>query len=92
MSFKLDKGAYRLDQGKGERTCSIKALLHASLIASVLTGLVVHKHVLETRPVRPGATRTRPPIHQGLVARCLLQWADSFARAFELESETATKE
>ena len=27
MSFKLDKGAYRLDEGKGERACSIKALL-----------------------------------------------------------------
>ena len=26
LSFKLDKGSYRLDEGKGERTCSIKTL------------------------------------------------------------------
>src|SRR3990172_13074048 len=52
LSFKMDKGSYRLDEGKGERTCSIKALLHASLIASVLTGILVHKHTLETRPAR----------------------------------------
>ncbi|MHB8876859.1 MAG: IS4 family transposase [Myxococcaceae bacterium] len=92
LSFKLDKGAYRLDEGKGRRTCSIKALLHASLIASVITGLLVHKHTLETRPARPGEQRTRPPLHQGLVAKCLLQWSYSVARAFELEGDAAARE
>jgi hypothetical protein len=92
LSFKLDKSAYRLDEGKGERACSIKALLHASLIASILTGLLIHKHTLETRPVREGAARTVPPIHQGLVAKCLLQWAYSIARVFELEGSAADAE
>jgi hypothetical protein len=92
MSFKLDKGAYRLDEGKGERTCSIKALLHASLIASILTALLVHKHTLQTRPARDDAQRTVAPIHQGLVSKCLLQWAYSIARAFELDGEAADRE
>ena len=90
LSFKLDKGSYRLDEGKGERTCSIKALLHASLIASVLTGILVHKHTLETRPARVGDQRTRPPLHQGLVSKCLLQWAVGIALVFELEGAAAT--
>jgi hypothetical protein len=92
LSFKLDKSSYRLDQGKGERTCSIKALLHASLIASILTGLLVHKHVLETRPVRQGAKRTVAPIHHGLVSKCLLQWAYSIARVCELTGDAADRE
>ena len=92
LSFKLDKGSYRLDQGKGERTCSIKALLHASLIASILTGMLVHKHVLETRPARQGAQRTVAPLHHGLVSKCLLQWAYSIARACELTGVSAVNE
>ncbi|MGH3148036.1 MAG: transposase, partial [Rubrobacter sp.] len=92
LSFKLDKGAYRLDQGKGERTCSIAALLHASLIASILTALLVHRHTLQTRPAPGSKVRTRPPIHAGLVAKCLLQWSDSIARAFHLEGDAATAE
>jgi hypothetical protein len=92
LSFKLDKSSYRLDQGKGERTCSIKALLHASLIASILTGLVVHKHVLETRPSRRGAKRTVAPLHHGLVSKCLIQWAFTIARVWELTGEAADQE
>ena len=92
MSFKLDKGAYRLDEGKGQRVCSIKALLHASLIASVLTGMLVHKHTLQTRPSREGEQRTVAPIHQGLVSKCLRQWSYSIARAFELVGDAADRE
>lgn len=91
LSFKLDKGSYRLDEGQGRRTCSIKALLHASLIASVLTGILVHKHTLETRPVTPDADRTRPPLHHGLVSKCLIQWAAGIAIAFDLKGDAATQ-
>lgn len=91
LSFKLDKGSYRLDEGQGRRTCSIKALLHASLIASVLTGMLVHKHTLETRPATPEEQRTRAPLHHGLVSKCLIQWAVGIAFAFELEGDAASK-
>lgn len=92
MSFKLDKSSYRLDEGKGERTCSIKALLHASIISSLLTALVVHRHNLATRPAQEGTPRTMPPLHAGLVSKCLIQWAYSFARACALEGDEATRE
>jgi hypothetical protein len=92
MSFKLDKSSYRLDEGKGERTCSIKALLHASIISSLLTALIVHRHTLETRPPQEGSARTLPPLHAGLVSKCLIQWAYSFARACALRGDEATRE
>jgi putative transposase len=92
ISFKLDKSSYRLDEGKGERACSIKALLHASIISSVLTALIVHRHTLETRPQKESAKRLLPPLHAMLVAKCLVQWAHSFGRACELEGDEAADE
>jgi hypothetical protein len=92
LSFKLDKSSYRLDEGGGERPCSIKTLLHASLLSSLLTTLIVHRHNLETRPKQGQDVRTLPPIHAGLVARCLIQWAHCFARACALEGVDAELE
>jgi hypothetical protein len=92
MSFKLDKSSYRLDEGKGERACSIKALLHAAIISSVLTALIVHRHNLELRPKQAGEPRTLPPLHAGLVSKCLIQWSQRFAHACALEGDAATRE
>lgn len=76
----------------GYATCSIKALLHASLVSSILTSLIVHRHTLETKPKRVAAARTVPPIHPGLVAKCLVQWAYRFGVASNLEGVAATQE
>jgi putative transposase len=92
LSFKLDKSSFRLDEGSGERVCSIKTLLHASLLSSLLTALIVHRHTLETRPKPGEEVRTLPPIHAGLVARCLIQWAFMFSRACSLEGVEAELE
>lgn len=91
LSFKLDKSAYRLDGGKAQRTCSIKALLHASLISSILTALVVHLNNLATRPATKGGERTKPPLHAQLVAKCLIQWNASVADAMNLEGPAADR-
>ena len=91
LSFKLDKSAYRLDGGKAQRTCSIKALLHASLISSILTALVVHLNTLATRPAKKGGERTKPPLHAQLVAKCLIQWNASVTDAMNLEGPAALR-
>lgn len=91
LSFKLDKSAYRLDGGKGKRTCSIRALLHASLISSILTALVVHLNTLATRPATKGGERTKPPLHAQLVAKCLIQWNASFTDAMNLDGAAADR-
>jgi hypothetical protein len=50
LGIRLDKSVYRLDQIEAERPCSVKTLLHASLIASIITALLAHTHNLQTRP------------------------------------------
>lgn len=92
LSFKLDKSVNRLDESKAERPCSIKAMLHASLIASILSTLLVHKHTIETRPKKPGDARTQPPLHPIVLARGLDKASLSIARAFELEGRAAQQE
>ena len=50
LSIQLDTSVHRLDAIDAERPCSLKTLLHASLIASILAALLAHTHNLETRP------------------------------------------
>lgn len=92
LSIKLEKAVYRLDEGMGERVCSTRALLHASLIASILTALLVHRHSLKTRPKARNAPRTQAPLHQRLVGLALIGAARNIARAFLLEGQDATAE
>jgi putative transposase len=92
LSIKLEKAVYRLDEGKGERVCSTRALLHASLIASILTALLVHRHSLKTRPKAKGAARTQAPLHQRLLGLALVGAARNIARAFLLEGDAAKAE
>src|SRR3989442_3850487 len=47
---KLDKSVHRLDEVDSERPCSLKTLLHASLIASLIAAVLAHTHNLKTRP------------------------------------------
>jgi putative transposase len=71
LSIKLDKSVHCLDQVDAERPCSVKTLLHASLIASIITALLAHAHNRETRPSREGEPRTEAPLHP---RRLVLQW------------------
>ena len=48
--------------------------------------------LLNLKPLTPEGTRSVPPIHHGLVARCLIHWDYSLSRAFDLEGEAAMKE
>lgn len=92
LSIKLEKAVYRLDEGKGERVCSTRALLHASLIVSILTALLVHRQSLKTRPKARNAPRTQTPLHQRLVGLALIGAARNIAQAFLLEGQAATAE
>jgi hypothetical protein len=52
LSMKVDTSVHRLDQIDAERPCSVRTLLHASLIASMIVALLAHRHNLQTQPPR----------------------------------------
>jgi putative transposase len=91
LSIRLDKSVHRLDQIDAERPCSVKTLLHASLIASMIAALLAHKHHLQTQPPQPGAPRTEAPLHPRRLALQLAVSCQSIAQAFNLKGAAAKR-
>ena len=91
LSIKLDQSVHRLDQVDAERPCSVKTLLHASLIASIITALLVHAHNWETRPSREGEPRTEAPLHPRRLALQLAVSCQAIAQAFDLKGAQAKR-
>ena len=91
LSIKLDKSVHRLDQIDAERPCSVKALLHASLMASTIAAVLAHKHHLNTRPHEAGAPRTEAPLHTRLLALQMAVSCQFIAQAFELKGMAARR-
>jgi hypothetical protein len=80
---------HRLDQTDAEYPCSVKPLLHVSLIASMIAALLAHKHHLQTQPPEPGAPRTKAPLHPRRLALQLAVSYQSIAQAFDLKGAAA---
>jgi len=91
LSIKLDKSVHRLDQIDAERPCSVKTLLHASLIASLIAALLAHTHNVGTRPPQEDAPRTEAPLHSRRLALQLAVSCQSIAQAFELKGKAAKR-
>jgi hypothetical protein len=89
LSIRLDKSVHRLDQIDTARPCSVKTLLHASLIASMIAALLVHKHNLQTQPPQPGAHRTEAPRHPRRLALQLAVSCQSIAQALNRKGAAA---
>jgi DDE family transposase len=90
LSIRLDKSVHRLDEVDAERPCSLKTLLHASLIASIIAALLAHTHNCQTRPQQEGAPRTEAPLHPRRLALQLAVSCQTIAQAFELQGSEAT--
>ena len=91
LSIRLDKSVNRLDAIAAERPCSLKSLLHASLIASTIAALLAHTHKVQTRPQQAGAPRTEAPLHPRRLALQLAVSCQSIAQAFELKGAEAQR-
>jgi Transposase DDE domain len=91
LSMKLDKSVHRLDEVDSERPCSLKTLLHASLMASTIAALLAHTHNLKTRPPQASAPRTEAPLHPRRLALQLAVSCQSIAQAFDLKGGEAQR-
>jgi hypothetical protein len=91
LSIRLDKSVHRLDQIDAERPCSVKTLLHAALIASIIAALLAHTHNLRTRPPQEGALRTDAPLHPRRLALQLAVSCQSIAQALTLKGAQAMR-
>jgi Transposase DDE domain len=90
-SIRLDKSVHRLDQIDAERPCSLKTLLHASLIAAIIAALLAHRHNIQTRPPQVGMPRPEAPGHPRRLALQLAVSCQSIAQAFELKGAAAKR-
>jgi hypothetical protein len=73
------------------RACSVKTLLHASLIASILAALLAHPHNRQTRPSQEGEPRTEAPLHPRRLALQLAVSCQSIAQAVDLKGAAAKR-
>jgi hypothetical protein len=91
LSIRLDKSVNRLDEIDSQRPCSLKTLLHASLLASTIAALLAHTHNLKTRPTQAGTPRLEAPLHPRRLALQLAVSCQSIAQAFDLERVEAQR-
>lgn len=85
IANKLDKSVHQLDETAATKATSVRTMLHAGLMASVITAIVVHRHHLATRP-KAGAQREVAPLHPMQVARVLHKQSELIAYALELDA------
>ena len=88
LNNKLDKSSHRLRDIDARKPAAVHALIHATMISSMLVGLIVHRYNLAVAH-RSQDVRTEPPLHHGLVARMLSTCAFRIAESLELKGESA---
>ena len=89
---KLDKSCLQLDQIGARSGPAVRALVDASLVGSVIVGLLAYHHRRrEAPPHRQGSERRTAPIHPQTLARAVGSAANSIAAAMDLQGAAATK-
>jgi hypothetical protein len=90
---KLDKSCSHLDQIAARTGPSVRSMVHASLVSSVIACLLSHHVRLnEAPPPRQGTERTTAPIHPQSLARAMGSAAGTIASAMDLRGEQAARE
>jgi hypothetical protein len=88
LDNKLDKAACRLDEIAARTGPAVRALVHASMTASMLACLLAYFHRRRSAPApQPGAERSVPPIHPQSIARALAGGAVYIAAVFDLSGK-----
>lgn len=95
LSMKLDKSDFRMNESSSQNTQNIHAvrsLIHASLIGSIIIGLLVHRHNMAIAKRCNGGARNEPPIHARRLAMLMVAISDRISRVFEMNDEEAALE
>jgi hypothetical protein len=91
LRMKMATSVPRLDQIDAERPCSVKTLLHAARIASMIAALLAHRHHMQTQPSQKGMARTEAPRHPRRLAWHLAVSCQAMAQAFDLTGAAAKR-
>lgn len=87
---KLDKSCHRLDDIDARRPEAVRALIHASMIASIIVCLIAHKQqLIEKRPARLGTERKTAPIHPQTLSRMIGVMALDLAALMRAQGQSA---
>lgn len=90
---KLDKSCMHLDEIAARTGPSVRAMVHASMVSSVIACLLAHHVRLnEAPPPRVGTERQSAPIHPQSLARAMGSASGTIAAAMELRGDQATRE
>jgi putative transposase len=87
---KLDKSCNHLDEITARTGPAARALVHASLVSSMLACLIVHRHRLsQHRPPASGTERKFAPLHPQSLARAMAATAQRIADTLDLPAAAA---
>jgi hypothetical protein len=90
---KLDKSCSHLDEIGARTGPAVRALVHASMVSSILACLLAHHHRLNERPPpRKGTERKTPPVHTQALALAMGAAASTIAAAMNLKGTKADAE
>lgn len=86
---KLDKSCHRLDEIGAQTGPAARALVHASMTASIIVNLLAHAHRLEEGSYKRARARTVAPIHPQMLGRMVASACHSIAAIFEMPQKEA---
>jgi len=93
LDNKLDKSCHQLDRIGAETPSTARALVHASVVASMMVCLLAHHHRLEEGyPSKARPYRTRPPVHPQTLGRMVATSCHSIAAALGKQGAEASME
>lgn len=90
---KLDKSCHHVDEIRAQTGPATRALVHASMVSSMLTCLIAHQYRIKEAPSgRAGRERTTAPLHPQMLARAMGSAALKIAIALDMTGKSAEKE
>jgi hypothetical protein len=90
---KLNKSMLHLDEIGARTGAAVRAMVHASMVSSIIACILAHHHRLdEAPPPRKNAERKTPPIHPQALALAMASASNRIAGAMVLRGKAAVEE